>query len=427
MTRFACAAAGICLLVTANLPARNWPHWRGPDNNGVAPTNALPVHWSEAKNIAWKLPLPGKVGSTPVIWGERLFLTSTRNDGFVLLCIRADGRPLWERTLAKAVEPASKKDEGNEGAASPSTDGKHVYTFVWSGAVACHDLDGGEVWKFNAQERYGKFDILHGLHSTPLLHENRLYLTLLHANGHWVLALDKSTGKEVWKIERKTDAVGVSREAYSSPCLWDDGKRKSLVVLGCDYATGHHLDDGSEIWRLGDLNPKDKYNTTLQLIASPVATPRVLLVPTSRGGPIVAVKPGATGLIRARSAFELWRAAKGSPDVPSPLVHGGLIYLVRDNGMLQCLGERTGAEVYLQRLNDDRYCASPILAAGRIYVTARGGTTSVVKTGRQFELLAANALNDTFTASPAVAHGRLYLRGFRSLYAIEQRDRRQSR
>jgi outer membrane protein assembly factor BamB len=402
----------------ANLRADNWPNWRGPDNNGVARANGLPVTWNESRNVAWKLPLPGKVGSTPVVWGDRIFLTSSRDNDFVLLCIRTDGKLLWERPLARAVDPASKKEEGNEGAASPSTDGKCVYTFVWSGAVACHDFEGGELWKFNAQERYGKFEILHGVHSTPLLHEDRLYLALLHANGHWVIALDKATGKEVWKVERKSDAVGVSREAYSSPCLWHDGKRASLVVLGCDYATGHRLEDGSETWRLGDLNPRAKYNTTLQLISSPVATPEMLLVPTAKGGPVVAVRPGAAGLIQPGGPFELWRAEKVTPDVPSPLVHGGLVYLAGDNGLLRCLDAKTGAELYRERLPADHYRASPILAAGRVYLIARGGTVSVVKAGRSFELLATNTLDDHFTASPAVANGRLYLRGFRSLYAI---------
>jgi outer membrane protein assembly factor BamB len=422
MTRFVCTLMGVWLLGVANLRADNWPNWRGPDNNGVARSHGLPIRWSESRNIVWKLPLPGKAGSTPVIWGDRIFLTSSKDNDFVLLCIRSDGKPLWECPLARAVGLASKKDEGNEGAASPSTDGKYVYTFVWSGAVACHDFEGREVWKFDAQERYGKFEILHGLHSTPLLHEGRLYLVLLHANGHWVIALDKVTGKEVWKINRKSDAVGVSREAYASPCLWQ-GKQPSLVVLGCDYATGHRLDNGSEIWRLGDLNPRANYNTTMQLISSPVATPEMLLVPTARGGIVVAVKPGARGLIRRGGPFERWRRAKGSPDVPSPLVHEGCVYLVREPGLLQCLDAQTGAELSLHRLHADRYCASPVLAAGRIYLTARDGTISVVKAGRKFELLAANTLDDNFTASAAVAHDRLYLRGFQSLYAIGDRNK----
>jgi outer membrane protein assembly factor BamB len=418
MTRFACALVAVLCPGAAQLRADNWPSWRGPDNNGVARGKGPPITWGESRNVAWKLPLPGKAGSTPVVWGERIFLTSSRKNDFVLLCVRTDGKPLWERRLSRAAGPASKKDEGNEGAASPSTDGRHVYTFDWSGTVACHDFKGRKAWKFNAQERYGKFEILHGVHSTPLLHEGRLYLALLHANGHWVIALDGATGKEVWKVKRKSDAAGVSREAYSSPCLWNDGKRTCLVVLGCDYATGHRLEDGREIWRLGDLNPRSKYNAELQLIATPVATPEMLLVPTSRDGPAVALKPGATGLIRAGGPFELWRTERGSPDVPSPLVHGGLVYLCRDNGMLHCLDARTGAEVYRRRLAAGHYRASPVLAAGRVYLVGRGGTVTVVKAGRTFDRLAANTLDDNFTASPAVANGRLYLRGFRSLYAV---------
>ena len=135
MTRFACALVGALFPAAAGLRADDWPNWRGPDNNGVARADGLPITWSESKNVAWKLPLPGKAGSTPVLWGDRLFLTSSRNNDVVLLCIRTDGKPLWERPLARAVGPASKKDEGNEGAASPSTDGKYVYTFAWSGAV----------------------------------------------------------------------------------------------------------------------------------------------------------------------------------------------------------------------------------------------------------------------------------------------------
>jgi outer membrane protein assembly factor BamB len=144
----------------------------------------------------------------------------------------------------------------------------------------------------------------------------------------------------------------------------------------------------------------------------------MLLVPTAKGGTVAAVRPGATGLIRAGGPFDLWRAARGAPDVASPVVQGGLVYLVRDGGLLHCLDARTGAEVYRRRLHADDYRASPVLAGGRVYLVGRGGTASVVKAGRRFGLLAANTLDDQFTASPAVAEGRLYLRGFRSLYAI---------
>jgi len=398
--------------------AGNWPAWRGPAHNGVCAETGLPVEWSATKNIAWKAAMPGKAGSTPVIWNDRIFLTSGDGNDLALLCLSTKGKTLWQRKVAAAVRLAIKYDEANEASASPSTDGKHVYVFVGSGHCACFDFDGNEVWKFNVQQRYGEFSIQHGVHTTPLLYEDKLYLSLLHSNGHWIVALDKATGKEVWKIERQSDAEGESREAYASPCLWQTAKETTLVILGCDYTTGHSLKDGSEIWRLGDLNPKEGYSKALRIIATPVPTPDLLVVPTARGGLVVALKPGPRGLLKAGSSFEQWRIAKGSPDVPSPLVHDGLVYLQRENGLLLCLDAQTGKTLYQERLHVDRYRASPVYADGKVYLTSRDGTFHVVKAGPKFEVLASNKLPDIFTASPAVANGRLYLRGFSTLWAI---------
>jgi outer membrane protein assembly factor BamB len=412
----------LALLSTSTLHADNWPHWRGPGGNGISNEKGLPATWSETKNVAWKLPLPGKAGSTPAIWGDRIFLTSAKNNDLVMLCVSTAGKPLWERKISKAARLAIKKDEANDASASPSTDGKHVYAFVGSGDFVCFDFEGNEKWRFNAQDRYGKFDILHGIHNSPLVHEDRIYMNLIHTGGHWVIALDKATGKDVWKIERPSDAVGESRDAYSSPCLWTTGGKTTLVVLGADYATGHQLSDGEEIWRLTGLNPKTKkYSPALRIISSPVAAPNLLVVPTARGGMVVAVKPGAKGTIKPGSEFEAWRVGKGAPDVPSPLIHEGLVYLGRENGVLHCLDAQTGKDLYKEpRLQVDRYRASPVLADGKLYLTARGGVFSVVRPGRKFELLAENTLPDVFTASPAVADGRIYLRGFENLWAISE-------
>jgi outer membrane protein assembly factor BamB len=397
----------------------NWPTWRGPENNGVSKETRLPIHWGPGKNILWELKLPGSGGATPVIWADRIFLTSSEGRSLVLLCAGTDGKMKWKRKLGTAGRTKIKGDEANEASASPSTDGKHVYAFVGSGDFACFDFEGNEVWKFNAQARYGKFRIQHGLHSTPLLHGDRLYLSLLHSGAHWLIALDKSNGKEVWKVERKTDARDESLEAYTSPCLWRDGKEYYIVVLGCDYATAHRLGDGSEVWRLGELNPPARYNAAFRIISSPVAEGDLLVVPTARNSVVVGVKAGG-GAAGAAGPPEQWRKAKGSPDVPSPLIHDGLVYLCRENGVLICLDARTGQEVYQKDLHRARYRASPVMADGKVYLTARDGNFSVVKAGRQFELLATNELPDDFTASPAVANGTLYLRGFRTLYAIRE-------
>jgi outer membrane protein assembly factor BamB len=419
---FGLLAVCLAALQASRARADNWPSWRGPDNNGISREKGLPVSWSATKNVAWKLPLP-KGGSTPVIWGDRMFMTAgEKNKDLMVLCVSTEGKLLWSKSVGTAKYAAIRGDEANEASASPSTDGKHVYVFVASGEVASFDFDGNEIWKINVKNRYKEFSIQHGMHTTPLLHEDRLYLSLLHNKGQWIVALDKATGKEVWKIDRKSDAVGESRESYASPCLWQNGKDLNLVILGSDYTTGHQLSDGAEVWRLGDLNPAKgkRYSNAFRIIASPVAVPDVLVVPTCRGGLVVAVKPGASGSIKTGSEFEQWRLNKGSPDVPSPLVHDGLAYLIWESGVLICVDAKTGEKLYEESLYEDRYRASPVYADGKIYLASRTGHFSVVKAGRKFELLATSTLPDVFAASPAISQGRIYLRGFQALYAIEE-------
>jgi len=397
--------------------ADNWPQWRGPDNNGICKETNLPAEWSAAKNIAWKLALPGMGGSTPAVWADRIFLTSEDGNDIELLCIGTDGRLMWKQKLA-TDRKRFRGDEGNQASPSPSTDGKQVYAFTGTGDFGCFDFEGKQIWRFNAQERYGNFRIQHGMHTTPLLHGDRLYLALLHAGGMWVIALDKATGKELWKVPRPTDGRGEGEHSYASPCLWHNGNEEYLVVHGCDYATAHRLSDGGEIWRLGDLNPKSHYDRSLRFVASPVAVADLIVVPTAKNGAIVAVKPDAKGAIAAGSPFELWRKPHNTPDVPSPLVHNGLLYLCSERGVLSCLDAKTGTEHYQERLHSARYRASPVYADGKIYCTARDGTVTVVQAGPTFQLLAVNALPDQIAASPAISNGRIYLRGFDALYAV---------
>jgi outer membrane protein assembly factor BamB len=418
-------AAGPCfiaawLLALASLGsarADNWPQWRGPDGDGICRETGLPISWSKTSNVAWTVALPGMGGSTPAVWGERLFLTSQDGRDLVLLCLSTDGKQLWKRKLGTGTG-RYRRDEGNDASSSPSTDGKHVYAMVGTGDLVCFDAEGKEIWRIDLQKKYGRFEIWHGMHTTPLLHGDRLYLQLLHSGAALVLALDKITGKEVWKVTRKSDGTDECEQAYASPVLWRKGKEEYLVIHGCDYTTAHRLDNGAEIWRLGGLNPKNRYNRYLRFVASPVASADLIVVPTAKNGPVVGVKPTASGLILPGDKQEQWRLPRNTPDVPSPLIHDGLVYLCRENGVLLCLDAKSGQEYYSQRLHASRYRASPVYADGKIYLTARDGTFTVVRAGRKCEVLASNRLPDEFTASPAVSGGKIYLRGFKTLYAI---------
>lgn len=424
MNRLATAAA-VCLALTAVARADNWPQWRGPKNDGISAEKGLPAEFSETKNLVWKLDLPGVGSSTPCVWGDRIFLTSGDESNNLLgLCLSTAGKEVWRVVLGKGGGAGRKKDEGNNASPSPSTDGKHVWFCFGSGDVACLDLDGKEVWKFDAQKRYGQFRYGYGMHSTPVLHDGRLYFQLLHDGGQNVICIDAASGNEVWKVKRQSDGRAECLHSYASPFVWTNGKESLLITHGNDYTIAHDLKDGAEVWRVGDLNGKEtKYNPAFRFVSSPVCTPDLIVIPTAKSGPVVAVNPNARGKVTAESEYTVWRKRNGTPDVPSPLVHDGLVYFVRESGSLQCWDAKSGEEKYpAQRLHPGRYRASPVYADGKIYAVCRdGGFISVVKAGPKFELLAENHLPDDIAASPAVADGRIYFRGYKSLYAIGTR------
>ncbi len=411
-------AASFLVLGSSAVRADNWPQWRGPDNDCISKEKNLPTEWSETKNLAWKLKLPGMGSGTPAVWGDHIFLTADDGKDLFALCVSTKGEELWRK---KVGTPSGKKYHGdsNEASPSPSTDGKYAYFFFGSGDLACYDFDGKEIWIINVQDRYGKMTFQHGgIHATPLLHGDRLYLQLLNANGAKVVALDKTNGKEVWKITRESDGTGEGLEVYASPTIGHNGKEDYLIVHGNDYATGHRLKDGSEIWRVGDLNDKKSRDTEqFRFVTSPTATPDLIVVPSCKRGPIVGIKPDATGRVAPGSASELWRY-KQTPDVCCPLVVDGLVYLCGD-GKLTCLDAKTGKEYYAdERTHSGIDRASPVYADGKIYLTAQNGTFTVVKAGSKFEILATNKLPDSVNATPVIADGRIYIRGWDSLYAI---------
>jgi outer membrane protein assembly factor BamB len=407
--------------------ADNWPQWRGPTNDGICNETGLPTEWSETKNIAWKLPMPAQAGSTPVVWGDRIFLTSEDGPQVVLMCVSTQGKELWRKPMGKHNGQKYMSGEGNNASASPCTDGKHVWALDGAGDFVCYDFTGNQVWTFNVQDRYGQIQrrqIQHGFHNSPVLDGDRLYVNLLHAGGWLVLAIDKMTGKEIWKHERKTDAYSENTQSYASPVIWRKGNEAFLVVHGNDYTTGHSLEDGREIWRVADLNPQgSSYHPTLRFVSTPAVMEDMIVVPTAKTGLVMAVKPDIHGTIKKGDKGELWRAPGITPDVSCPLVYDGCVYLCRDAGRsfkLICLDAATGKQHYQADVHPYRYRASPVVADGKIYILARDGVATVVKPGPKFEKLAENKLPDDTSASMAISSGRIYIRGWKNLYAISQ-------
>jgi len=403
------------------IAAEPWGQWRGPRHDGTSTQERIPLKWSPDENLLWKIDLPGPGYSTPAVWDNNIFLTCTQGQDLLLLCIGTNGQEKWRDVIGKGNSNA-RVDEGNSASASPCADGKHVWSFVSSGDLHCHTADGKRVWSKNLQKEYGKFNIQFGMHSTPVLHEGKLYLQLLHTGGQWVICLDAATGDQVWKVERPSDGRDECPHSYASPTICpksDNNPEAYLITHGNDYAVGHSLKDGSELWRVTSLNPKEKYNNTLRFVASPVASGGLVVVPTAKNGQVVALKPNSKGTFGPGSPNEVWRKPSNTPDVPSPLVLNGLVYLCRENGTLICLDAVTGEEKYQERTTSGRFRASPVSVAGHILVTNRDkGTVTVVKAGPKFEKVAENTLPDILAASPAISGPRVYLRGVKSLWCV---------
>lgn len=413
--------------LVVSIPAargENWPNWRGPHNNGVSGEKNLPTKFGPSEKVAWKVPLPGPAGATPVVWDQHLFLTSVDDEGQLLLIAYSteDGKKLWQQAVGVGNKTA-RGDEGNSASPSPVTDGKHVWSFMGNGMLGCYDIAGREVWKFDVQDRYGKFIIQFGMSSTPVLHNGVLYLQLIHGEGNAetreaaVVALDAATGKEVWKVGRPSDGYAENEHSYASPVLYTDSDRTYLLTHGADYIVAHDLADGHEIWRCGGLNPKGKYDPTLRFVASPACVPGLIVVPSAKKGPVLALKPNGQGDITDQPEFHFWTHER-TPDVPSPLIVDDIVYLCMQDGNLQALDAATGKEFYFERTHRQRHRASPVYADGHIYLTARDGKITVVKAGREFSIVAENELSEDMSSSPVISNGTIYLRTFNHLWAI---------
>lgn len=395
--------------------ADNWPQWRGPSLNGVSNEKNLPVKWTAEENVFWKVPMPGYSGSTPIIWRDRIFLNVADGDDIFLWCLnKTNGEVLWKKPLGGGNVKMRKQ---NMSSPSPVTNGKNVYVMTGTGILKGFDFNGKELWTRDIQKDYGQFGLQWGYASSPLLHEDSLYVQVLHGMktdaASYVMRVDTKNGKTLWKVDRPTNAIRESPDSYTTPALLRYGKTTEIVITGGDCATGHDPATGKELWRANGLNPDN--NPSYRIVASPIIFDNIIYAPT-RVKPLLALKAGGRGDIT--SSHVLWSTVNG-PDVPTPVTDGKYFYVVNDRGIMFCLDAKTGAEVYAQqRIKPGTYSGSPVLADGKIYVTNEDGLTTVVAAGPKFEVLAENPLNDYVLSSPAISDGQIFIRTAQHLYAI---------
>jgi len=406
------------LTMSALAPADNWPHWRGPSFYGVSDETNLPVEWSDEKNITWKLPLPAWSGSTPIIWGDHIFLNVAESGSIYLWAIdRTEGEVLWKKHLSDGDE---KRRKQNMSTPSPVTDGSSVWVMTGTGILARFDFDGNENWRRNIQQDYGSFGLNHGYANSPLLYQGDLIVPVLHGmltdDPSYVLRIDGATGETKWRVERPTDAIRESPDSYTTPAVVGEGDEQRIVITGGDYVTGHDPATGREVWRGGGLNPQN--NPAYRIVASPIVNDGLIYVPT-RKNPLQAYRAGGRGDIT--ESHLVWKFTRG-PDVPSPVTDGAYFYVIDDGGIVHCLNPKTGETIWgPERIPPATYSSSPVLADGKIYMSNEDGQTVVLRAGPKFEQLAVNQLDGYTLSSPAISDGQIFLRTEKFLYCVGER------
>jgi len=415
--------------------ARFWPQWRGPQATGVAPHADPPVTWSETENLRWKVEVPGRGHASPVVWGDRVFVLTaveaaeaegSGHDGgrvppfgrgvapdrtlrFTVLAFdRATGQVVWRRTARTARPHEGTHGDGSWASASAITDGTHVWAPFGSQGIHCYTWDGEKVWEKDLGDMRTRHAFGEG--ASPVLHDDTLVINWDHEGDSFIVALDADTGKERWRQAR--DEV----TSWATPLVVEVGGRAQVVVNATGKVRGYDLETGRELWETGGM--------TVNTIPSPVHGDGMVYVTSGfRGNALKAIRlAAAQGDVTGTDAVA-WTYDRDTPYVPSPLLYGDVLYILKGNrGILTALDAATGKVLYgPERLPElQGVYASPVAADGRVYVTGRGGKTVVLKHGPELEVLAVNELDDGFEASPAAVDGEIFLRGRNYLYALAE-------
>jgi len=418
-------------------PDARWPGWRGANGQGVASGVKIPLEWSETKNVVWKTELPGRGHSSPIVWGDHIFVTTAiegdvvpgvvpmkhvqpdgsefrhpdavgddRKHAFKVLALDAgSGRVLWERTAWEGVPSDSRHKKASFASPTAVTDGERVYAYFGTEGLYAYDFAGHLGWKFDPGV-VGSMSV--GLGTSPVLYQDLVILLCDEENGDrsFIVGLDRRSGKQVWRTARKVEV------SWATPVLVTAGGRDELVTSGNQAIIAYDPATGRELWRMKGLDSN--------AITTPLIGDGVVVVSSGYPNKItVAVRPGGSGDV-TNTPHVLWRYDKGSAYVPSPVLYDGLVYLMTDKGLLTALDAKTGAVKYEGGRPPvaASFMASALAVDGRLLLMSQDGDTFVVKAGPEFAVERTNPLGEPIGASAAVAGGRLYIRGERHLFAI---------
>ena len=429
------------LLIFANLAfaVSSWPRFRGPDATGVLDDPALPDTWSATENVIWRAEIPGSGLSSPVIWGDRIFLTAVKRADAAYVADRAlwsgtldqvppkdehywmvycldfkTGKILWEREVHRGVPLTSHHPKNGYASATPVTDGERLFAYFGNLGVFAFDMEGKPLWN----KKLGPFYTRHGwgMATSPVLHGDRLFLLCDNDDQSFLAAFHKRTGEQLWRVERD------EKSTWATPFIWENEHRTELVTAGAIRMRSYDL-DGKLLWEIG--GPLSHLS-----IPSPFVSDGLLYLTSGYVGdaarPVFAVKPGASGDItlqpdQTSNEYIAWHLPQGGPYNVSPIVYGGYYYTLFDRGFLTCHEAKTGKEIYDKVRVDDagrRFTASLWAYNGKLFALSEEGDTLVIKAGPEYELLRVNSLGEPALATPAIAGGSLFIRTAAALYRI---------
>ena len=418
-----------------NAKPENWHQWRGPAANGVSTTAKPPTQWSASTNIQWKVPIKGRGSSTPIIWGNKLFVLTAVNTGevdpdlpkpedqpkrvfgithpntafeFVVLCYdRNTGNMLWSRLATRRIPHEGAHGDNNFASASPTTEGERLYCWFGSVGLFCFDLDGNQLWESDLGKAHVSASLGEG--SSPVVHDDKLVIVRDHKRQSTIQALDAKTGKELWKVNRHEG------NAWATPAVVEHGGRTQVITTASGKVRSYDLKTGKVIWKTTGL--------TSNAIPCPVVEDgAVFCMSGYKGYSLMAIPLSARGDISGSDKIR-WTKKRGTPYVPSPILYDGLLSFTQSNQALYSAVNAKSGKTYIDRKRLkglSNIYGSPVGAAGRIYMTDRSGVTLVLKRSRELSILAKNSLGEQVVSSPALVGNQLFLRGRKHLYAIAQ-------
>ena len=406
----AAPAADAAMIEVEGEGAKYWPRWRGPSGQGLVKAGKYRDRWSPTEGIKWKAPVPGRGHSSPIVWGDHIFMTTAHDDGARVSLVafrRSDGKPLWETFVPSKQGVEHVYPKNSRASATAVTDGTRVYASFGTHGLMAVDFTGKMVW----HNPVGRLANTHGSAGSPILYKDRLFIYQDHQGtdetGAYVGAFDTRTGKQIWKTPR-VETVG-----WGTPIVVRAGTRDELVVSSQRKVYGYDPDSGKELWTVDGLS--------FEVIPTPVVAEGLILCSSGRQGPTIAIRPGGSGNVTATHVA--WMSPKGSPFIPSGVVVGGVLYLVNDiQSILTAHDVKTGEVLYQGRLGvakKEGFSASPVALDGKVFFTNDDGETFVLAAGREFKLLHTNTLGEQTLASPALVDGVWYFRTASSLVAIQ--------